>query len=373
MDLTSTQFSKLPLNPQRIAIVRALHIGDLLCAVPAFRAVRNAFPQAEITLVCMPWAKEFVQRYSHYLDRFLEFPGYPGMDDGRVKPKEIVKFLAGAQKEDFDLAIQLHGDGIMSSPFTVLLGAKLTAGYYRRGFANPGLDFALPNNQDDHEIIRNLKVLKVIGIDSDDVAVDFPITKEDKEALLRLEKAYRFPVGKKLVAFHPGSKAPTRRWNPLSFTQLADEMVGRLGVQLILTGGPQEEGLVNQIQTAMKEKAVNLAGKTTLGSLAALFEKLSLLITNDTGPAHIAYALGTKSVTIFGGADPRRWAPLDEANHKIIRKKVSCNPCPYFDCPSGNFECLKAIQVDEVFELAESLLKEVANEKAKNPNLAYSW
>jgi ADP-heptose:LPS heptosyltransferase len=353
--------AKLPHNLERIIIVRALHLGDLLCAVPAFRALRHFYPRAEIALVGLDWAQGFVGRYSHYLDRFWRFPGYPGMLEKEVDPKKTLDFLKAVQRENYDLAIQMHGDGLASSPFTLLLGAKVTLGYYRQGFANPGLDFALPSSQEDSEILRNLKLLRRIGIESCETSVDFPLTKEDEKELLALEKEFKFPSGKALVGIHPGARAASRRWSPANFAQLADQLAERYDAQLIITGSKEEAAMVNQVSSYMKKSAINLAGRTSLGALAALIAKLSLFVGNDTGPAHLAYALGTKSVTIFGDSDPRRWASLNRADHKIIYKE-------------GRIE---AVGVGEVLGLVEKLISNRkfrgVYEKVKDSDLAYSW
>lgn len=116
--------------PKKIAVFRALQLGDLLCAVPAFRALRRALPNSKITLIGLPWAKSFVDRFPNYFDDFLEFPGYPGLSEIVPQVKRIPAFFMTAQERRFDLAIQMHGSGIFANPITVLLGANVNAGFF---------------------------------------------------------------------------------------------------------------------------------------------------------------------------------------------------------------------------------------------------
>ena len=106
----------------RIAILRALYLGDFLLAVPAFRAIRRQFPEAEISLIGLPWARSLVRRFAHYLDRFVEFPGYPGIDEVPVCPERTARFLEEQQAYGYDLAIQMHGSGRTSNAVVIDLG-----------------------------------------------------------------------------------------------------------------------------------------------------------------------------------------------------------------------------------------------------------
>src|SRR5205085_9133251 len=121
------------------------------------------------------------------------------------------------------------------------------------------------------------------------------------------------------------------------------------------TGSNYEEATVQAVVERMVTQPLSLVGKTSLGELAALISKLDLFISNDTGPAHIANAVDTPSVTIFGPVDPRRWASLDQTRHPIVRREVSCSPCEYSECPIDH-RCLRWITPDKVIEVASQLL-----------------
>src|SRR5918998_3701845 len=117
-------------SPRRIAIFRALFLGDLLCTFPAFRALRSAFPDAEITLIGLPWARELVSRFEGYLDAFLEFPGYPGLPEQGPDVERIYAFFMSARRAGFDLALQLHGSGRVTNTVVGRLGARVTGGFF---------------------------------------------------------------------------------------------------------------------------------------------------------------------------------------------------------------------------------------------------
>src|SRR5574339_851969 len=116
-------------NPRTIAILRALHLGDLLCSVPAFRALRSAFPDASISLIGLPWARSFVERFPHYLDEFIEFPGYPGLPEQQPNFSKLADFLASMRRREFDWLVQMQGDGSYVNDFIGLCGARNVWGF----------------------------------------------------------------------------------------------------------------------------------------------------------------------------------------------------------------------------------------------------
>ncbi len=307
--------------PQQIAVVRALRgLGDLLCVVPALRALRCGLPDAHLTLIGLPSAAWFVRRFYGYLDGLIEFPGYPGIPEAAVSVADLPSFLARMQAMRFDLAIQMHGSGGASNPFTVLLGARHTSGFFVPGQYCPDPERFIAYPEEEPEIRRHLRLVERLGLPLQGDHLEFPVYGEDRAELARLPECAGLRPGG-YVCLHPGAHDPARRWPPKLFAQAADGLADE-GLQVVLTGAKEEAPLVEAVARQLAAPATNLAGRTSLGALAALLEGACLLISNDTGVSHLAAALRTPSVVIFLASDPERWAPLDRELHRCLRWPV---------------------------------------------------
>lgn len=298
--------------PERIAVVRALPgLGDLLCAVPAFRALRSAFPAAQITLIGLPSAAQIVPRFSHLIDDWLEFPGFPGIPEVPLVPSRVESFFHHAPA--FDLAIQLHGSGVVMNGFVQRLNATQRAGCFPPDRSAPSGLF-LPYPEHESEIWRLLRLLEYLGIPLQGDHLEFPVWQSDWQEVGAIGDRYRL---NHYVCLHPGASLPERRWSLAKFAAVADSLASQ-GLQIVLTGSAAEADLTRAVADAMQGPAIDLAGKTSLGSLAALLKRARLLICNDTGVSHLAAALRVNSVVIFSASDPNRWAPLDRSRHSIV-------------------------------------------------------
>jgi ADP-heptose:LPS heptosyltransferase len=218
------------------------------------------------------------------------------------------------------LAIQMHVDGNISNGFVAELGAAMSLGYSRSRDAR--LTASLRYQHGEHEIRRWLRLIAALGQPEDQpigappsLATEFPLTPDDfARAAKLLFVAPAFP----LVGLHPGAKAKTRRWPPERFAALADTLIERYGADIVLTGSAAEQQLTATERRAMHHPALDLAGQTDLGTFGAVVARLSLLVSNDTGAAHMAAAVGTPSVVLFGPGRPAEWGPLDRARHHVV-------------------------------------------------------
>lgn len=302
--------------PKQIAVFRALQLGDLLCAVPAWRALRAALPDVRVTLIGLPWARSFVERFSAYLDDFLEFPGFPGLPEQKPNLAAIPVFLADAQRRRFDLALQMHGDGLISNPIAVLLGARVNAGFFVPGQYSPDPDRFFPYPAELPEVRRNLRLVECIGIPPQGEHLEFPLGKEDENALQTIDGIQKLAPGR-YVCIHPGAREVNRRWPVACFAEVADAIADD-GLHVAITGSAEEFDVAKQVARTMRAPSFNLAGRTKLGGLAALLRRARLLVANDTGVSHLAAALSVPSVIVFTGSEPHRWAPLDHRRHRAV-------------------------------------------------------
>jgi ADP-heptose:LPS heptosyltransferase len=344
----------LPLNsihglgnplPQRVAIVRSLPgLGDWLCFVPALRALRAALPNAQVTLIGLPGTVQLIQRFHHYVDDWLEFPGYPGIPEVPLNPHRVVSFLQQTQQLNLDLALQMHGNGSHINGFVLLLGAKSVAGFYPKHQCCPDSDRFFPYPDDAPEVLRHLLLLNFLGISSRGAQLEFPLWKCDWQAFEAIAHHYHLQSGH-YICIHPGASVSDRCWSVDRFITVANDLADQ-GYRIVLTGTANEVGLTQTIAQQVSHPVVDLAGKTDLGLLAAILKRAALLVCNDTGVSHLADALQTRSVVIFSNSEVHRWAPLDRDQHQVLASEAGKN------VSSGH-----PVTVDRVLAAARDLLK----------------
>jgi ADP-heptose:LPS heptosyltransferase len=304
------------LAPRKIVVFRALKLGDMLCAVPALRAIRAGFPDAEIVLVGLPWAHDFVDRYASYIDDFRVLPGYPGLPERPPDLRRLPAFFQTMRNERFDLAIQLPGSGRISNEVIGQFDAKIYAGFYEHGGIPPEPETFLTYPSRGLELRRLLRLVEHLGIPACGEALEFPISGDERAEARRLALSAGI-TSCDYVCIHGGASVPERRWPTDRFAEVADALARR-GLVVVLTGTAEEAALTDSIARAMRAPSVDLVGKTPLGVLAALLGKSRLLVCNDTGVSHVADALRVPSVVISTGDNPERWAPTDRRLHRVV-------------------------------------------------------
>ena len=318
----------------RIGVIRALALGDLLCAVPTFRAVRACFPDAQIALIGLPWAAEIVERFGGYLDELVEFPGFPGIPEVPVDPRRITAFLSAMQDRPFDLVVQLQGDGSVINEFAALLGARQLAGFVPPDAPWPPRtddgDVWVPYPAGGHEIDRLLALARALGARVDD-RLEFPVTDADREEAARILRDAGLESAPFAVV-HAGGSRPDRRWPAVRFAAVADALAAE-GLEVVLSGTVGEAEVTTAVRRAMRLPATDLAGRTRLGVLAALIEAAHIVVTNDTGVSHLAAAIGADTVTIFTASDRERWAPRGRGRQIAVGQGIPDGSTGRVDVP----------------------------------------
>ena len=294
----------------KVAIFRALYLGDFLCSIPAVRAIRKQYPTSEITWIGLSQMKSLALRFSDYIDHYLDFPGYPLLTEESIDVEAFASFLDSVRSESFDIIFQLQGKGTIINNLLKSFNAKRTI-CFTHDPAKVGKNTLL-YPEDRHEIERHLALLKHVGISPQGDHLEFPLSQEDQ---ISLESV--MPSLSRYICVHPGAKASWRRWPPANFAALADYVAGK-GYQVVITGTHDEFGLAEEVARLMRHKPLIASGKLSLGGTAVLLSRSSFLISNCTGVSHLAAALEVPSLVISMDGEPKRWGPLNKKLHHTI-------------------------------------------------------
>jgi ADP-heptose:LPS heptosyltransferase len=284
----------------------------MLCAVPALRSIRLALPGARITLIGLPWAHLFAERFSMYVDDFVAFPGFPGLPESSATPEAFKSFVEDLRERELDLLVQMHGNGSITNTVVAMLGAKRICGFYPSDRPCPDAERFLCYPHDRHEIHRHLSLAEFLGAPAAGSELEFPVAEQDELEADTLVQ--RYGIGE-FICIHAGAKANVRRWPVENFSTVAD-CLSAYGFHIVLTGSDEERGSNREVAGKMEYWPIDLTGLTTLGGLAALLRRCRLLVCNDTGVSHLAAALQVPSVVVFSNSEAPRWAPLNTRLHR---------------------------------------------------------
>jgi heptosyltransferase-1 len=343
-----------PANP-RILLIKLSSLGDVIHALPTLEALRSLYPRGHITwLVEDTYAPVLAGHPA--LDEVWPAPR-PRLGDGRFLEnlQEILQVARRLREEPFDLVIDLQG--LLKSALWVALargGRKL--GYDRtREFSYLALTERLtPFDPETHAVWRYLNVARHLGAPAE--APRFRLGLNLPEDLSHL---ISHKTGQPLAVLHPGARWPTKLWPAAHWARLAAWLVRDQGFQVVLTGSPGDRDLAAEIVAQAEVPLLNLAGRTSLAELAALVGKARIAVTTDTGPMHLACALGTPVVALFGPTAPWRTGPFGQG-HELVRLALPCSPCFRRHCPEPR--CLTELTVAGAQAAVEKILV-----RRKNP------
>ena len=327
-------------------------LGEALLSIPAIRALKQSFNSTIVTLV-NPIVKELLEGTPE-IDQILSF------DEGKWNKSMFTRLslLWQLRRGKFDLAVILNPTKRFHI-LTYLAGIPRRLGYDRKW------SFLLTHKIEDkklqgqkHEVEYNLDLVRSIGANTEDKHMAIEVEKKDMQFVDDLLQKYGIKDQDLIIAIHPHSSNPAKSWPKENFAQLVDELFRRFSAKVVIIGGAEEKTSSIKLASLIKEPVINLAGKTTLKQLAAFLRRCTLLISNDSGPVHIAAACGRPTVVIFGhnipGVNPKRWGPWGNG-HIVLHKDLGCNPCLDRNCPY-DFKCLSSITPEEVLTVVEQSL-----------------
>lgn len=338
-------------SPERILVRSTNWLGDVVMSLPALREVRRLHPGAHLAVLARDWVAG-LYREQGLVDEIIRFP------DGRSSLR-LVGRLRG-----FDRAI------LFQNAFEAALLVSIAGIPDRVGYATQHRSFLLtrsaaPRTQGRpiHQIFYYLDLLHLTGVSptdylqSPDFRPDIRLRPTDEGQRQAAELLDEMGVSSEslLVGLNPGATfGPAKRWLSDRYAELADRLIQRMGATILILGSASERAIADAIQSEMRERAVILSGLTSLESLTALLSRCALFVTNDSGPMHLAAALGTPQIALFGSTDEIATGPFSE-NAEVIHKHVECSPCLRRTCPI-DLRCFTRITVDEVFEKAKERL-----------------
>jgi lipopolysaccharide heptosyltransferase II len=348
---------------QRILVVRVDLLGDVVLSLPAVRALKRAYPEAQIDMLVLRSTAPIL-RAEPDVARVIAFdPGVWRRPTGLLKTttwREALTLLRDLRAARYDLAISVSGD--IASILTRLSGARRRFGYADEAYSHFLTD-ALPGGRyatHQHEVEYVLALARAAGgivLPGDEqlrlhVLPDAAASVHER---LREQRAVS-GLGRPIVAIHAGARnGQAKRWPPAHIAVLADRLVGELNALVVLTGAPTEEPLARAILRRARQPILNLTGQTTIPELVALLAASDLLITGDSGPMHIACAVRTPVVALHGPTDPAISGPT-APDAVVLRQNLWCAPCydasATAECRFGNPVCMKRISPSAVFSAA---------------------
>jgi len=311
-------------------IITLSNIGDIILTTPVLDVLGKEFPEGRVDVMVGPQGKDIFKHHPRIFKVIVYDKHIPVMEKRRLIRK--------LRRINYDLIVDLR-----NTLFPYLVGSK-----YKTTPLHKIPSAFLLHKKDAH-----LWKLKELAIDTSQAQFSVFIPPSDELYVENLLD--KIPGKENIIVMSPGAKSLIKKWKKECFSELADRLIEELDAPLVMVGDQNDVDLVSDIQKGMKNKAYNLAGRTSITQLAHLLRKSRLLIANDSAPMHLGTAMGTKVLAIFGPTDPRKYGPRGE-HDRVIRKELDCSPCEIAQC-KFNHECMKSISTEKVFSTASRMLR----------------
>lgn len=330
---------KDPEHP-RILVVSTTGLGDSLWGTPAVRALKMRYPNAHLGLLTSPIGAALYQN-NPYVDAIYSLKN-PSLSS-------CITLLSPIKQKRYEIALIFHLSQRPLLPFVSFCGPSQIIGSHG---INKGLDSLLTTSlpkQPIHEIERRLQIAQTIGAPKQGAEMEIFLTKEERQAVQKFLKGASFPVG-----IHPGAKDRFKQWRPAHFASLGKRLQKDYGAQIFVTGSQDEISLAEEVASNIPG-ARSIAGQLPVRLTAALIEQFKLFLSNDTGPMHIAYAMGTPTFSLFVPTDASLCGPHEIAHAAWIQKSPTCSPCLRKKCQAPF--CLEQVSEQAAWDVINKLIK----------------
>ena len=345
-----------------ILIVKLSAIGDVIHTLPALNAIRNYYPDANITWLVEEDAASLVIGHKA-LDRVIVSKRKRWLKALRSlsllsATKEVHGFIKVLRDTRYDMILDFQA--LLKSGILIALARGQRKIGFGKGLEHMEHSYMFLNERipavdmEIHALTRGMMLLNAIGIPTNEIEYKLPVSNDDCEKVDELMKRHDINGVKFLIAINPVAKWESKLWPKERFARLADMIIDEYDARIIFTGGSEDRHIIQDIMSAMKGRALNLAGHTTLKMLAALYEKTVLVISTDTGPMHLAAAMETPVVAIFGPTAPWRTGPYG-SSHRVVRADPECSPCFKRQCET--IDCMHQISEDQVMAEVRSVME----------------
>jgi len=356
-------------QPRHILVIRLDLIGDLVLSMTVVRALKRTYPDAEIDLLALPSSAQIV-RYDPDLSNIIAYD-----PNAWRRPKSLVqgrnwrdalRVMRQLRARRYDVAVSVFGN--WAAILAVLSGAHRRVGFGREGYPGFMTDSVAGRHWQPgerlHEVDYCLKLARAAGatVTAGDRIPRLFVDSSAQRELDGLLHEMGIQPGKPLIACHVSSNnGQSKRWPIPYWATLMDRLIREQGAQVVLTGAPVDLPLIENVTGRMQQTPFNLAGKTSLAQLAALLQRADMLITGDSGPMHIAGAVGTPLIAIHGPTDPAHSGPVSPSA-TILKSDIWCRPCynakDTADCRFYTTQCMKNITPAQVLRVVEEKLRE---------------
>jgi lipopolysaccharide heptosyltransferase II len=352
-------------DAKRILAVRLDTIGDVLMTTPAIRALKHSVEGRSIALLTSSPGAVVARLVPEIGEVLVHDPVWMKCTPPRDDASEELRVVDALRERRFDAAVIFTVYSQNPLPAAVLChfaGIPLRLAHCRENpyqLLSDWVPEPEPENGIRHEVRRQLDLVATVGSATGDDTLSLKVPKLSQRRALKALATAGVDTSRPWIVLHPGASAESRRYPTERFASVGRHLSRKEGIQVVFTGTPDEIPLVKKIRTAMGARSYSLAGELNLAEFAGLIAEATVLVSNNTGPVHIAAALGTPVVDLYALTNPQHtpW----EVPHRVLSHAVPCAYCYKSTCPQGHHQCLRLVEPDEVVDAVHDMMREAAN------------